>query len=82
MGNVSQTGVEPLAEAVGLHSSDVQTLCLFTPCFCSVGHRIYQSAFTQVSCLLAVSRNCSQQVANEDDGFCCRMVPVLWKSKL
>lgn len=29
MGNVSQTGVEPLAEAVGLHLSDVQTVSVY-----------------------------------------------------
>lgn len=53
MGNISQSGVEPLAEAVRGHLSDVQTQCLFTPRLL-FGAQNYQPAFTQVSCLLAV----------------------------
>lgn len=53
MGNISQTGMEPLAEAVHRHLSDVQTRRLFTPRLL-LGAQNYQSAFTQVSCLLAV----------------------------
>lgn len=53
MGNISQTGVELLAEAVHCHLSDVPTQYLFTPSLL-FGAQNYQPAFTQVSCLLAV----------------------------
>lgn len=53
MGNISQAGVEPLAEAVRRHLSDVQTQCLFTPRLLLWAQNS-QPAFTQVSCLLAV----------------------------
>lgn len=72
MGNIPQTGVEPLAEAVNLHVGDVQAWCPFTP-------RLLYGAQNLPICLYSSQLpSCSEvRIAPRNDGVCSQRVPAL-----